>query len=288
MIYNKKDEVFFYENKTFYIGEEIYATESAYRGLLGRITEIRTGEDRETENEGPDIYCEFREPILEQDKQYLHDMMFGIEDPALDLVIMAPEMIMPTREIGAGMPEITVFALIEDCVVDGERQDTVRLYTDFKHAEIMLRKSIRSEKDESGCLAEWSSNKNYREEQYSETHFTGFINEEYCENHYTITIEEMTLTMAMPFVERMLDVGLDIKRREDVAEQIESWEIPTEVKRAAANDPNLYHRTINALGQKDLYNATYWEAISEVAHELVDEHTKVYKILKIAKKEGKL
>ena len=288
MIYNKKDEVFFYENKTFYIGEEIYATESAYRGLLGRITEIRTGEDRETENEGPDIYCEFREPVLEQDKQYLHDMMFGIEDPALDLVIMAPEMIMPTREIGAGMPEITVFALIEDCVVDGERQDTVRLYTDFKHAEIMLRKSILSEKEESGCLAEWSSNKNYREEQYSETHFTGFINEEYWENHYTITIEEMTLTMAMPFVERMLDVGLDIKRREDVAEQIESWEIPTEVKRAAANDPNLYHRTINALGQKDLYNATYWEAISEVAHELVDEHTKVHKILKIAKKEGKL
>lgn len=288
MIYNKKDEVFFYENKTFYIGEEIYVTESAYRGLLGRITEIRTGEDRETENDGPDIYCEFREPILEQDKQYLHDMMFGIEDPALDLVIMAPEMIMPTREIGAGMPEITVFALIEDCVVDGERQDTVRLYTDFKHAEIMLRKSILSEKDESGCLAEWSSNKNYREEQYSETHFTGFINEEYCENHYTITIEEMTLTMAMPFVERMLDVGLEIKRREDVAEQIESWEIPTEVKCAVANDPNLYYRTISALGQKDLYNATYWEAISEVAHELVAEHAKVHKLLKMAKKEGKL
>lgn len=288
MIYNKKDEVFFYENKTFYIGEEIYATESAYRGLLGRITEIRTGEDRETENEGPDIYCEFREPILEQDKQYLHDMMFGIEDPALDLVIMAPEMIMPTREIGAGMPEMTVFALIEDCVVDGERHDTVRLYTDFKHAEIMLRKSILSEKKENGRLAEWSSNKDYREEQYSETHFTGFINEEYCENHYTITIEEMELTMAMPFVERMLDTGLEMKRREDVAEQIESWDIPTEVKRAVVNDPNLYHRTISALGQKDLYNETYWEAISEVAHELVAEHTKVHKILKIAKKEGKI
>ena len=101
-------------------------------------------------------------------------------------------------------------------------------------------------------------------------------------------VDEMALTMAMPFVERMLDVGLDIKRREDVAEQIESWEIPTEVKRAAVNDPNLYHRTISALGQKDLYNATYWEAISEVAHELVVEHAKVHKILKIAKKEGKL
>ena len=108
MIYNKNGEVFFYEDKTFYVGEEIYATESAYRGLIGRITEIRTGEDMETENDGPDIYCEFEEPIMVKDRQYLHDVMFGIEDPALDLVIMAPEMLMPIREIGAGMPEITV------------------------------------------------------------------------------------------------------------------------------------------------------------------------------------
>ena len=288
MIYNKNGEVFFYENKTFYVGEEIYATESAYRGLIGRITEIRTGEDRETENEGPDIHCEFEEPIMTRDKQYLHDMMFGIEDPALDLVIMAPEMIIPTREIGAGMPEITVYALIEDCVIDGQRHDSVRLYTDFTHAEIMLRKSILEEKKENGCLYELSKNKGYKEEQYSETNFTGFVEYEYCENHYTINIDEVDLTLGIPFVERILNTGLEMKRREDIAEQIEPWEIPTEVKRAAVCDPSLYDRTISALGQKDGYNEAYWEAISEVAHELVEEHKKVHNILKIAKKEGKL
>ena len=288
MIYNKHGEVFFYEDKTFYVGEEIYATESAYRGLIGRITEIRTGEDMETENDGPDIYCEFEEPIMTRDKQYLHDMMFGIEDPALDLVIMAPEMLMPTREIGDGMPEITVYVLKEDCVIDGQRNDSVRLYTDFKHAEIMLRKSILAEKKNGGALFELSKNKGYKEEQYSETHFTGFVEYEYCENHYTICIEEETLTPGIAHAEQMLDVGLEMKRREDIAEQIEPWDVPTEVKRAAVADPNLYHRTISALGKKDAYNEAYWEAISEVAHELVEEHKKAHHILKIAKKEGKI
>lgn len=242
----------------------------------------------ETENDGPDIYCEFEEPIMTRDKQYLHDMMFGIEDPALDLVIMAPEMIIPTREIGAGMPEITVYALIEDCVIDGQRHDLVRLYTDFTHAEIMLRKSILEEKKENGCLYELSKNKGYKEEQYSETHFTGFVEYEYCENHYTINIEEADLTLGVPFVERILNAGLEMKRRENIAEQIEPWDVPTEVKRAAVADPNLYHRTISALGKKDAYNEAYWEAISEVAHELVEEHKKAHHILKIAKKEGKI
>ena len=152
----------------------------------------------------------------------------------------------------------------------------------------MLRKSIHEEKKENGCLFELSKNKGYKEEQYSETHFTGFVEYEYCENHYTINIDEVDLTLGIPFVERILNTGLEMKRREDIAEQIEPWEIPTEVKRAAVCDPSLYDRTISALGQKDGYNEAYWEAISEVAHELVEEHKKVHNILEIAKKEGKL
>lgn len=59
MKYNKSGEMFFYEDKMFIVGEEVYATESEYEGLLGKITEIRTAEDKDTENEGPDIYCSF-------------------------------------------------------------------------------------------------------------------------------------------------------------------------------------------------------------------------------------
>ena len=45
------------------IGEEVFASESSYADLLGGIKEIRTGDDRKIENEGPDIFCAFREPI---------------------------------------------------------------------------------------------------------------------------------------------------------------------------------------------------------------------------------
>lgn len=74
----------------FIIGEEVFASESDYAGLLGRITEIRTGEDRDTENEGPDIYCNFQPPILNQDAEQIepweiHEAVrrTAINDPSL-------------------------------------------------------------------------------------------------------------------------------------------------------------------------------------------------------------
>lgn len=79
-----------------------------------------------------------------------------------------------------------------------------------------------------------------------------------------------------------------MKYREDVAEQIEPWEIPEAVRRTAINDPSLYIRIQSALSAKELYKEEYCEAISEVAHVLTKEHAKVEKILEQAGKEGKL
>ena len=130
MIYNKNGEMFFYEDKMFIIGEEVFASESDYAGLLGRITEIRTGEDRDTENEGPDIYCNFQPPILNQDAELVSKMRFGNEDFSLDFVIMAPEMLMPTRYVGNGLPTVKVYAVVEDCMIDGEDHGETRLFSE--------------------------------------------------------------------------------------------------------------------------------------------------------------
>ena len=133
MIYNKNGEMFFYEDKMFIIGEEVYAIESTFYGFLWNITEIRTGDDRETENEGPDIYCKLRTPVIVRDKGILHDS----DRSALELVIMAPEMLIPTREIGGGLQKLKIFAVIEDCVDEGEDKSNTRLFTDQQHAEII-------------------------------------------------------------------------------------------------------------------------------------------------------
>ena len=56
MIYKKPGEKFSHENITYTVGSRVLANEaSEYSGLFGRILEIRTDDDRETENDTPDI-----------------------------------------------------------------------------------------------------------------------------------------------------------------------------------------------------------------------------------------
>ena len=286
MKYNKNGEMFFYEDKVFIVGEEVYATECDYAGLLGRITEIRTGDDKDTENEGPDIYCRFYSPILKQDAALLSKMRLSCEDLSLDLVIMAPEMLIPTREVGAGLPKMKVYAVIEDCIVDGEEHPTKRLFADPKHAEIVMRQLIHRER-ESGCISEWKNKHFFVEEQYSEQYYTAYYKNEYCFNHYTIYVEEVELSLSVLFAEQMLPVCLGMKFREDVAEQIMPWEITEEARRTSLNDPNLYAMVASSLQKNERYQEEYAEVIAEVAHKLTAGHTRIERVLNVAKNKGK-
>ncbi|MFQ7551244.1 MAG: hypothetical protein ACLRMZ_14105 [Blautia marasmi] len=61
MIINRIGAEFEYEGTTYVVGAPIVGTSgSEYEGLYGTITEIRDGEDKETENETPDIYCSLK------------------------------------------------------------------------------------------------------------------------------------------------------------------------------------------------------------------------------------
>lgn len=85
------------------IGAPVVATDaSEYKNLYGKIFEIRTGEDQETENDMPDIYCTFDAPErtdiieeLEATFSELYQQPKTIEDISLDFVIMSPEMLRP-------------------------------------------------------------------------------------------------------------------------------------------------------------------------------------------------
>lgn len=281
MIYNKNGEMFFYEDKMFIIGEEVYATESAFYGFLGNITEIRTGDDRETENEGPEIYCKFRVPVIIRDKRTLNDS----ESSALDLVIMAPEMLMPTREVGGGLQKIKIFAVIEDCVDEGEDKSNIKLFAEQQHAEIIMRKSIEEEKTD-GCISNWISSPLFVEEQHGDMYYTAYCKDDYAFNHYTVYIDELELTISIPFTEQMLPICLAMKYRNEVAEQIMPWDVPEKVKRTAFNDPSLYIRVETLLSDKELYKEEYNEAISEVAYQLTKEHAKIESLLEQAETEG--
>lgn len=101
MIINSEGAAYLYEGNLYRIGARVYANnESDYGGLYGRVFEICDGEDKQTDNDGPDFFCAFDEPTDPAFRNQLEDrfsQLYGypktIEDLALDCVIMAWDMI---------------------------------------------------------------------------------------------------------------------------------------------------------------------------------------------------
>lgn len=99
MVLTRNDEVFQYNGKSYRVGDRVRVLEGDdYAGLIGTIIEIRDGEDKETENETPDIYCSFDDPetpeaIREIEERFsdLYQEPKTLEDIILDMVIMDPE-----------------------------------------------------------------------------------------------------------------------------------------------------------------------------------------------------
>ena len=129
MIYNKIGQVFCDKSRKFIIGEEIIGTDqSEYKNLIGYIVEIRTDSDRETENETPDIYCSFEPPTSAYDIEELeavfsdlYDEPKKMDDIILDMVIMSPEMIVPTREQNLFEQHVTDYTTHQNSTLDNEK-----------------------------------------------------------------------------------------------------------------------------------------------------------------------
>ena len=142
MLLNKPGEMFDCGNTIYCIGDEIIGTpESEYEGLRGSIYEIRTGEDQETENDTPDIYCSFEAPTLPEDIKKLEDYfseLFGepktIDDITLDCVIMSPEMICHSHSPTSN--SLTKKTFMEDCLNGVAAVSDIDDYVEYWHNHI--------------------------------------------------------------------------------------------------------------------------------------------------------
>lgn len=198
MFFNKSNQTFEFEGKKYTIGDKVFATETSgiYEGLIGYITEIRDGDDRETENEAPDIYCTFFEPIIPFDVEQI-EMRFSkaygepkkIADIALDIVIMAPEMIEVISEPGtAAQNQDTVYVVSDDWADNDEYDSNVEIFNDLRSARTYMREQVRKmvgygglfdRRGDSDCVEESS-------DMFYEIYIEGF----YASNHYSIRIQE--------------------------------------------------------------------------------------------------
>lgn len=278
MIINKQGEAFEYEGKKYIVGEDVYATKSSYYGLIGIIKEIRTDDDMETDNAEPEIYCDFYEPVLQADKERLQKE-FNSDLYALDGTIMAPSMIVPIREGHCDGKENygKIYLLQEDWSYDGDGQEVNSMaFANMESAFMFLRYRLYQEAED-GSISSYQNNESVEVdegEDWYEIYLDGFYNDD----HYNIRIVELTLSMSDSYFRSMAEKVIAVERRDHLIEQIEQWDetlqMSNEQYGAVINDESLSERISKKLASDDCYWESYWQAVSEVAFELIAEHTK--------------
>ena len=206
MIINRTGAKFEHEGVTFIVGQRVVGTDqSEYEGLYGFITEIRGGEDKETENDTPDVYCTFEPPVLpyditEMEKYFseLYQQPKKLEDINLDEVIMATEMIKGVEEPEKCRAFLPIYTVIEDWAANGERGHSEEPYTEFADAKYILHAKLKKELEE-GCLMHWQDKEDFRVESVKDS-YVGYLDGEYDEKHYSIRIEETRLAVSEDFI----------------------------------------------------------------------------------------
>ena len=139
MIYHQPGEEFWHEGVCYKVGGRIVANEASdYAGLFGNILEIRTEDDRETDNDTPDIYCAFEAPVLSADRlaleqtfSQLYREQKHIEDLGLDMVIMGPEMIVPLEHPRVWIDGQDIFSMPEKKLTVFRRQHIGFIFQSF-------------------------------------------------------------------------------------------------------------------------------------------------------------
>ena len=278
MIIDRIGAQFQYDGITYTIGGKICATDaSEYEGLYGVITEIRDGDDRETENDTLDIYCQFMPPVLPEDIKALEarfSELYRTEkhlgELGLDMVIMAPEMLR-VLEPEKGTPKLTIYIVREDWAFSGDYGEDFHLATDLDMAKFLFT-SLIAEEQENGYVKEWSDRQDM-ELECKASSYECWLHDSYCENHYKVAIEQKELPCSGDLFSTIGRLYVESQFRRQFAEQIGDWEelenlSETQIAEMVAS-PEVPRRIRKQLEQNGYLIESYWESVSEAAFALV-------------------
>lgn len=199
MIYTRYGTGITVNGANFRVGMRVHANQlSDYAGLYGVITEIRTEDDRETENDSPDIYCRFDAPVLSMEVDVLearfsslHMKRMTLDDISLDMIVMAPEMLEPSINPNTVYHSATVWAVVKDWSVNDEGGHNETLYVSRKDARAVFHSKLFAEATE-GCIPLWRDREDFQLVD-DEMSFECWLDGDYIGNHYKLTLEEKPL-----------------------------------------------------------------------------------------------
>ncbi len=284
MIY-KQGQTLEFEGKKYTVGDMVIANAgSIYEGLMGRITEIRTGEDKDTDNIGPDIYCDFEKPqfpfAIQNFQEHFHvtvDETFDWDMVALDGVIMAPEMI-ELIDVKTETPtSIETYILVEDWSVDGDSDSKLYVFFSFEAAkrEMQIRAYLEQQ---DGAVKDWSKANKFKEE-IGDMYYSAYIDGWYCDNHYDLSIRKIDVPLT-PSALGMLNIEIERANfYQDIYDQVIDWEdfakLTPDEQKAFLSDPSIPERIEKRLQGykiKETEDDIYTLEISEVAATLLSEY----------------
>ncbi len=281
MIINQTGAECIYDGTSYKIGDRIIGTsKSEYEGLIGILFEIRDGEDKETENETPDLYCSFEEPILPHEISKLEKIFsnfYGepkkLEDISLDQVIMAPEMIrvlLPTPE----PLEQMIYSVQEEWAFHGSCDSSVsRAYTSMESAMLYMREVLREEM-ENGLVTDMHTDKNFVEESYDDA-YECFIDGDYYENHYRIYITSQQIIVTPEFVREMAEIYHLSMFTEDFKSMLEQEDDITPEERAwLMSQPDMIDKISTSFENYDTFWECYWDVFRDIAEEKLQKYRK--------------
>lgn len=196
MILNKTGEQYIHNGITYTVGGEVFVVdEGPYEGLIGMITEIRDGEDRETDNDTVDIYCDFNLPAIRCECErlagrfsILHGQPMSLDEINLEQVIMASEMI---RSLANENKDTTIHVLTEEWCNDNGFGRDIFVYTDPRKATAKMLQLIRDDKRD-GSMSDWMHMNDFVEE-FNGHKYSAWLDNDYEGYHYNLEVEELAI-----------------------------------------------------------------------------------------------
>lgn len=193
MILNKSGEQYIHNGITYKIGGEVFVVdEGPYEGLIGMITEIRDGEDKKTDNDTVDIYCDFDLPAIRCERERLagrFSILCGkpmtLEEINFEQVIMAPEMICSLED---KHKDTDIYILTGEWCSDSGCGRDILVYADPRKAKAKMQQFIRDDKRD-GSMSEWMNREDSAEE-FDGRKYSAWLDNDYDGYHYNLEIHE--------------------------------------------------------------------------------------------------
>ena len=210
---------------------------------------------------------------LEETFSELYEESKTIEDIVLDMVIMAPEMIIHADKRSQNARKIKLYAVTEDWANNDEYGQSTTLFA-TKEAALKEFKLLLATEALNGIIADIKGTFDYVEE-FSSIDYECYVDGFHEGNHYHAAVEEMELFLTPSSLEQMRKFAQDITYCVDFISQIETWDEVAELSasqyRKMITDPELPECIRKAIDMNDGYWDSYWQSLSEVAHQLVRE-----------------